>query len=142
MRKGGLSSFAATAAAAQLIAHQRRPVEIDARADRLRQWFAQTPEGPQPRRQHPAILAWANDEGFERVFVEQLKNLATADDMLIVFSGSGNSENVLCAIDWANHARLRTWGITGFDGGKLRDLARNQFTSRSTIWGWSNRSTC
>jgi D-sedoheptulose 7-phosphate isomerase len=72
----------------------------------------------------PAILAWANDEGFERVFVEQLKNLATADDMLIVFSGSGNSENVLCATDWANHARLRTWGVTGFDGGKLRDLAQ------------------
>jgi D-sedoheptulose 7-phosphate isomerase len=58
------------------------------------------------------------------VFVEQLKNLASADDMLIAFSGSGNSANVLNATDWANHARLRTWGITGFDGGKLRDLAQ------------------
>jgi D-sedoheptulose 7-phosphate isomerase len=71
-----------------------------------------------------AILAWGNDEGFETVFVEQLKNLASADDMLIAFSGSGNSANVLNATDWANHARLRTWGITGFDGGKLRDLAQ------------------
>jgi D-sedoheptulose 7-phosphate isomerase len=72
----------------------------------------------------PAILAWANDEGFESVFVEQLKNLASADDMLLAFSGSGNSVNVLNAIDWANQARLRTWGITGFDGGKLRDRAQ------------------
>ncbi len=71
-----------------------------------------------------AILAWANDEGFERVFVEQLKNLASADDMLIAFSGSGNSPNVLNAVDWANAARLRTWGITGFDGGRLRDQAQ------------------
>ncbi len=44
--------------------------------------------------------------------------------MLIAFSGSGNSVNVLNATDWANHARLRTWGITGYDGGKLRDLAQ------------------
>ena len=72
----------------------------------------------------PAILAWANDEGFDCVFVEQLKGLASVDDMLIAFSGSGNSANVLNAIDWANTARLRTWGITGFDGGKLRDHAQ------------------
>lgn len=72
----------------------------------------------------PAILAWANDEGFESVFVEQLKNLASADDMLIALSGSGNSANILRAIEWANKARLRTWGITGFDGGKLRDQAQ------------------
>jgi D-sedoheptulose 7-phosphate isomerase len=71
-----------------------------------------------------AILAWANDEGFDRIFVEQLKNLAAADDMLIALSGSGNSPNVLTAVDWANHARLRTWGITGFDGGKLSDCAQ------------------
>lgn len=72
----------------------------------------------------PAILAWANDEGFDSVFIEQLKNLASADDMLIALSGSGNSANVLRAIEWANTARLRTWGMTGFDGGKLRDEAQ------------------
>jgi D-sedoheptulose 7-phosphate isomerase len=71
-----------------------------------------------------AILAWANDEGFETVFVEQLKNLASADDMLLAFSGSGNSANVLRATEWANQAQVRTWGITGFDGGKLRDIAQ------------------
>jgi len=46
----------------------------------------------------PYILAWGNDEGFERVFVEQLKNLANLGDLLIAISGSGNSANVLRAV--------------------------------------------
>ena len=50
----------------------------------------------------PYILAWGNDEGFERVFVEQLKNLAGPGDLLIAISGSGNSPNVLKAVEWAN----------------------------------------
>jgi D-sedoheptulose 7-phosphate isomerase len=72
----------------------------------------------------PYILAWGNDEGFERVFVEQLKNLASPSDLLIAISGSGNSPNVLRAVDWANRHGLRTFGCTGFDGGKLRRLAQ------------------
>jgi D-sedoheptulose 7-phosphate isomerase len=70
----------------------------------------------------PYILAWANDEGFERVFVEQLKNLASAGDLLIAVSGSGNSPNVLRAVEWANRNGLKTFGCTGYDGGKLRKL--------------------
>ena len=73
----------------------------------------------------PYILAWGNDEGFDRVFVEQLKNLASPGDVLIAISGSGNSPNVLNAVDWANRKGLETFGITGFTGGKLRVLARN-----------------
>jgi D-sedoheptulose 7-phosphate isomerase len=72
----------------------------------------------------PYILAWGNDEGFERVFVEQLKNLASAGDLLIAISGSGNSPNVLRAVDWANRHGLKTFGCTGFGGGKLRGLAQ------------------
>jgi D-sedoheptulose 7-phosphate isomerase len=72
----------------------------------------------------PYILAWANDEGFDRVFVEQLKNLASPGDLLIAISGSGNSPNVLRAVDWANRNGLGTVGCTGFDGGKLRSLAQ------------------
>jgi len=71
----------------------------------------------------PYILAWANDEGFERVFAEQLKNLASPGDLLIAISGSGNSPNILRAVDWANKNGLKTFGCTGFDGGKLRKLA-------------------
>lgn len=71
------------------------------------------------------ILAWGNDEGFDRVFVEQLKNLAQPDALLIAISGSGNSPNILQAVDWANRRGLKTWGITGFGGGQLQSLARD-----------------
>jgi D-sedoheptulose 7-phosphate isomerase len=72
----------------------------------------------------PSILAWGNDEGFDRVFVDQLKNLASPGDYLLAISGSGNSPNVLSAVEWANAKGLTTWGITGYDGGKLAKLAR------------------
>jgi D-sedoheptulose 7-phosphate isomerase len=75
----------------------------------------------------PYILAWANDEGFDRVFVEQLKNLANPGDLLIAISGSGNSPNILRAVEWANRNGLGTFGCTGFSGGKLKNLARNVF---------------
>jgi D-sedoheptulose 7-phosphate isomerase len=73
----------------------------------------------------PYILAWGNDEGFDRVFVEQLKNFANRDDLLIAISGSGNSPNVLRAVEWANKNGLKTLGCTGFSGGKLKGLAQH-----------------
>lgn len=73
----------------------------------------------------PYILAWANDEGYDRVFVEQLKNVAGAGDLLIAISGSGNSPNVLRAVEWANRKGLATVGCTGFSGGKLQKLAQH-----------------
>ena len=69
-----------------------------------------------------SILAWANDEGFERIFVEQLKNFASPGDVLITMSGSGNSVNVLRAVEWANRRGLLTWSLTGYDGGELKGL--------------------
>ena len=72
----------------------------------------------------PYILAWGNDEGFDRVFVEQLKNLAGPGDLLVAISGSGNSPNVLRAVDWSNRHGLTTFGCTGYSGGKLRGLAQ------------------
>src|SRR4051812_6752727 len=72
----------------------------------------------------PSILAWANDEGFERVFVEQLKNLASPGDLLVAISGSGNSPNILRAVEWANKHGVKTFGCTGFSGGKLRTMAQ------------------
>jgi D-sedoheptulose 7-phosphate isomerase len=71
------------------------------------------------------IMAWANDEGYDRIFVEQLKNLASPGDLLLAISGSGNSPNILKAVDWANRHDLTTVGITGFGGGKLKDLAQH-----------------
>src|SRR5690242_17625390 len=72
----------------------------------------------------PYLLAWGNDEGFERVFVEQLKNLASPGDLLIAISGSGNSPNILRAVEWANRHDMKTFGCTGFSGGKLKTMAQ------------------
>ena len=72
----------------------------------------------------PYILAWANDEGYERVFVEQLRNLAEPGALLIAISGSGNSPNVLRAVEYANEAGMRTFGVCGYDGGALLRAAQ------------------
>jgi len=74
------------------------------------------------------LLAWGNDTSFDRVFVEQLKNLASPGDLLIAISGSGNSPNVLRAVEYANTLGMKTFGVTGYDGGKLMDQARD------TLW--------
>ena len=73
----------------------------------------------------PYILAWGNDEGFDRIFVEQLKNLAEPGDLLVAISGSGNSPNILKAVEWSNAHGMKTYGCTGFTGGKLRGLAQH-----------------
>jgi D-sedoheptulose 7-phosphate isomerase len=70
------------------------------------------------------VLAYANDVSYESVFVEQLKNFAVKDDVLIGISGSGNSPNVLRAIEYANHIGCRTIGLTTGKGGKLKDVAQ------------------
>jgi len=72
----------------------------------------------------PYILALANDEGYDSIFVEQLRNLADPGDVAIGISGSGNSPNVLRAIDYANKHHLITVGMTGFNGGKLKKIAK------------------
>lgn len=67
----------------------------------------------------PSLTAYANDEGYERVFSEPLISLIGPDDVLIVISGSGNSPNVLRAVEAANERGSITLGLTGFQGGKL-----------------------
>jgi D-sedoheptulose 7-phosphate isomerase len=70
----------------------------------------------------PSLSAYANDEGYERVFVEQLITLANPGDVALAISGSGNSTNVLLAVESANQIGMQTIGLTGFEGGKLKDL--------------------
>ena len=72
----------------------------------------------------PWIMAVANDLHYDRIFLEQLKNLASPGDVLLAISGSGNSPNILKAVEWANANGLSTLGITGFGGGKLKGLAQ------------------
>lgn len=72
----------------------------------------------------PYILAYANDLGYDSVFVEQLKNFAQPGALLLSISGSGNSANILKAVEWANANEMKTIGITGYDGGKLRTMCQ------------------
>ena len=65
------------------------------------------------------MLAFANDLSFEDVFVEQLKNFFEPGDLVIGISGSGNSGNVLRAIEYANDNGGKTVGLCGYSGGKL-----------------------
>ncbi len=69
------------------------------------------------------MLAYANDLSYEDVFVEQLKNFFTPGDVVIGISGSGNSKNVLKAIEFANANNGITVGLCGFSGGKLKQMA-------------------
>jgi D-sedoheptulose 7-phosphate isomerase len=68
------------------------------------------------------ITALGNDVGYDQVFVQQLMNYGQKGDLLIAISGSGNSPNVLSAVDWANRHGLKTVGMTGYSGGKLRQM--------------------
>ena len=72
----------------------------------------------------PYITAWANDEGYDRIFEQQLVNLCEVGDVTIAISGSGNSPNVLRATEYANAHGLFTVGMTGYDGGKLGGMVK------------------
>ena len=63
--------------------------------------------------------AYANDEGYDNVFAQQLANLVCTGDIVIGISASGNSPNVLKAMEVAKQHRATSIGFTGFDGGKL-----------------------
>lgn len=75
----------------------------------------------------PTLLALANDVSYESVFVEQLKNFFAPGDLVIGISGSGNSTNVLKAVQYANDHAGHTIGLSGFSGGKLAQLAQIPF---------------
>jgi D-sedoheptulose 7-phosphate isomerase len=74
--------------------------------------------------QVPTLTAYANDVGYDAVFVEQLKNFAERGDLFMAISASGNSPNVLRAMEHANEAGCRTIALTGRDGGKLAPMAQ------------------
>lgn len=68
------------------------------------------------------ITALGNDLGYDQIFVQQLMHYGQPGDLAVAISGSGNSPNVLKAVDWANRHGLKTFGVTGYDGGKLKGL--------------------
>jgi len=70
----------------------------------------------------PFVTALGNDDGYETIFEQQLRTFASPGDILVCISGSGNSPNIIRAVEWANKNQLITVGITGFNGGKLKTL--------------------
>lgn len=72
----------------------------------------------------PTITAYSNDVTYDIVFAEQLRNFAKPGDVVMAISGSGNSPNVLRAVEYANSIGCKTVGLTGRDGGKLGQMAQ------------------
>ena len=68
------------------------------------------------------ILAVGNDVGYEDIFLQQLMNYGTSGDLVLAISGSGNSPNIIKAVEWSNRHGLTTFGITGYSGGKLKEI--------------------
>tara|TARA_B000000460_G_scaffold245910_1_gene218310 strand:+ start:242 stop:829 length:588 start_codon:yes stop_codon:yes gene_type:complete len=79
----------------------------------------------------PVILAWSNDMSYDAIFVEQLKNFLQEEDVVIAISGSGNSQNVINAVNYANQINAKTISLTGKDGGKLSEISKTNLTIHS-----------
>ena len=71
----------------------------------------------------PLATAWANDTSYENIFAAQLENLLQPGDVVLALSGSGRSPNVLAAARLARARQAAVIGLTGFDGGLLKELA-------------------
>ena len=69
------------------------------------------------------ITCLANDTGYENIYSKQLEVKGRKDDLLIALSGSGNSPNIIKAIEIANELEMKTFAILGFDGGKCKAIA-------------------
>ena len=71
----------------------------------------------------PIITAIANDISYDKIFELQLKDVVTKDDLVLAISGSGNSKNIVNAVSYAKSIGTKIVGMTGYHGGKLRELA-------------------
>ncbi|MDP4239922.1 MAG: SIS domain-containing protein [Bacteroidota bacterium] len=72
----------------------------------------------------PSIMAYANDMSFDEIFIQQLKSFYKRGDVVIGISGSGNSMNVIKAIEYASANGGVTVGLTGYHGGKLKNIVK------------------
>jgi D-sedoheptulose 7-phosphate isomerase len=71
------------------------------------------------------VMAYSNDFSFQDVFIEQLKNILEPGDLVVAISGSGNSENVIRAVEYANQHGAVTLGLSGYDGGRLKKISQH-----------------
>ncbi len=82
-----------------------------------------------------ALTAYANDVSYDEVFSQQLRNLIREHDILIVITGSGNSPNVVRAVEYARQHNAITIGLLGFKGGKVKDMLDYEITVNSDNYG-------
>jgi D-sedoheptulose 7-phosphate isomerase len=83
----------------------------------------------------PLMSAWANDTDYNHIFAEPLKNLAQPGDLLLAISASGNSPNIVAAVEVAKKLGLKVAGLAGFTGGKLEQMSDACFTVPSSEYG-------
>lgn len=69
------------------------------------------------------ITCLANDIGYDRIYSEQLSVLANPGDVLVVLSGSGNSPNIVAALEQSKAMKVKSYAILGFTGGRCKELA-------------------
>ena len=69
------------------------------------------------------LTALGNDDGYDSIFIRQLQNYAKPGDVLVAISASGNSPNIVEVMKWAKDNKMFTVGLSGFDGGKLREMS-------------------
>jgi len=81
----------------------------------------------------PIMLAWANDTAFENIFAEQIESLVSPGDVVVAISGSGNSPNVLRAVQVARTHGATTVGLCGHEGGRLAGLVDHAIVARSSV---------
>jgi D-sedoheptulose 7-phosphate isomerase len=71
------------------------------------------------------LTCLANDIGYEQIYAEQLRVKANPGDILIVLSGSGNSPNIIKALEMGNSMGMKTFAVLGYSGGKCKEIAQN-----------------
>lgn len=81
------------------------------------------------------VTALSNDLSYDDIFKEQLTNLINPDDVVIAITASGNSSNILRAVEYAGENRAETIGLTGFDGGKLVSMVNECIIVSSENYG-------
>ena len=88
------------------------------------------------------LTALANDEGYERVFAGQLENFAGSNDVLAVISASGNSQNLIKAVELAQQRSVTTVGFLGFDGGALKNMVDDYVWFPTKIGAYEQAEDC
>lgn len=81
------------------------------------------------------MTAWGNDDSYDVIFSEQLKNLGREGDILIIITGSGNSKNIIQAVEEAKKRGMETFGLLGFNGGKAKEMLDNYILVSSFDYG-------